>query len=259
MNQKQPYLIQSVQRSIDIINCFDEDHPVLSLNQISRRLSLNINTVRGLVNTLVANSLLTHDLNSNTYSLGLYFVIKSNIVYSTGNIGSIISIAHPMLEALSNRFSIFCSLQIINQSHIFMVDSVNPTNAHYKITATLYEPLKLHCTSSGKLLLQYMKEPFRSHIISGLNYTAQTAKTITSPEQLVQILKDQEKRGYSTEFEETALGISSIAAPIFSDQETFFGTLSVTAFSQLLENKIDQIVPELLAAAARIQEGLSAI
>ena len=259
MKQKQPYLIQSVQRSIDIINCFDEDHPSLSLSQISRRLELNVNTVRGLVNTLVANSLLVHDRSSNTYSLGLYFIIKSNLVYTTGNIGSIISIAHPVLEGLSNQFGIFCSLQIISQSHIFTVASVNPANAHYKLAATLYEPLKLHCTSSGKLLLQYMKEPFRSHIISGLNYTALTPKTITSPSQLANVLEVQEKQGYSTEFEETTLGISSIAAPIFSTDGTFFGTLSATAFSGLLEANTDTVVPQLLQAAARIQEGLSAL
>ena len=118
---------------------------------------------------------------------------------------------------------------------------------------------RLHCTSSGKLLLQYMKEPFRSHIISGLNYTALTPKTITSPSQLAKVLEVQEKQGYSTEFEETTLGISSIAAPIFSTDGTFFGTLSATAFSGLLEANTDTVVPQLLQAAARIQEGLSAL
>lgn len=50
MPEKEVRVIQSVQRAIDIINCFDEHELKLTLPQISAKLELNINTVRGLVN-----------------------------------------------------------------------------------------------------------------------------------------------------------------------------------------------------------------
>ena len=58
MPEKEVRVIQSVQRAIDIINCFDEHELKLTLPQISAKLELNINTFRGMVNTMVANGLL---------------------------------------------------------------------------------------------------------------------------------------------------------------------------------------------------------
>ena len=46
-------VIQSIQRAIDIINCFNESKQALSINEISNELSLHINTTRGIINTLV--------------------------------------------------------------------------------------------------------------------------------------------------------------------------------------------------------------
>ena len=56
--EKEVRLIQSIQRAFDIINCFSEQSPKLTLPKISEMLSLNINTTRGIVNTLVANGYL---------------------------------------------------------------------------------------------------------------------------------------------------------------------------------------------------------
>ena len=53
--------IQSIQRAINILNCINEEYPSLSLSQISEQLNLHINTVRGIVNTLAVNGLLTHN------------------------------------------------------------------------------------------------------------------------------------------------------------------------------------------------------
>ena len=47
--------IQSVQRAIDILNCFTAANPALSLGEISARLQLNKATVHGILNTLHNN------------------------------------------------------------------------------------------------------------------------------------------------------------------------------------------------------------
>ena len=79
MPEKEVRVIQSVQRAIDIINCFDEHELKLTLPQISAKLELNINTVRGLVNTLLANGYLEHVADGNCYMLGLAFLPKADL------------------------------------------------------------------------------------------------------------------------------------------------------------------------------------
>ena len=58
MGKKQGPFIQSLQRATDILNCFTAKEPSLSLAQISQKTGLNINTTRGLVNTLVHEDLI---------------------------------------------------------------------------------------------------------------------------------------------------------------------------------------------------------
>ena len=78
--EKSINVIQSIQRAINILNCFNQNELELSLNVISEKVKLNINTTRGLVNSLVANKLIYHNKKNNTYSIGDYFLIKSNLV-----------------------------------------------------------------------------------------------------------------------------------------------------------------------------------
>ena len=61
--EKSINVIQSIQRAINILNCFNQNELELSLNVISEKVKLNINTTRGLVNSLVANKLIYHHKN----------------------------------------------------------------------------------------------------------------------------------------------------------------------------------------------------
>ena len=138
-----------------------------------------------------------------------------------------------------------------------MVDAVHPEYSHYKITAQSYQPLSLHCTSSGKLFLQYLSEPYRTLTINQLNYQPHTSKTITSAEDLITTLKEQEHRHYAIESEEQALGISSIAVPLFRKDGRFFGAVSLTTISQVLNEHIDIYSSALANTACQIEETLN--
>ena len=98
--EKEVRLIQSIQRAFDIINCFSEQSPKLTLPKISEMLSLNINTTRGIVNTLVANGYLEHDSETNIYSLGPVFIPKADLV-SANDMERVKKMARPYLEELS--------------------------------------------------------------------------------------------------------------------------------------------------------------
>ena len=80
MEKKLQKPIQSVERAIKILDCFSLITPSLSLASISEMTGLNINTTRGLVNTLVENQLLLRDADTGNYKLGFYFVSKALIV-----------------------------------------------------------------------------------------------------------------------------------------------------------------------------------
>ena len=70
--QKSGRTIQSVQRAIDIINCFEDNKSELTLGQISAALDLNKSTVHGILNTLYQNDFVRQN-SSGRYMLGGYF------------------------------------------------------------------------------------------------------------------------------------------------------------------------------------------
>ena len=70
--QKSGRSIQSVQRAIDIINCFEDNESELTLAQISAALNLNKSTVHGILNTLYQNDFVRQN-SSGRYMLGGYF------------------------------------------------------------------------------------------------------------------------------------------------------------------------------------------
>ena len=107
-------LIQSVQRSIDILNCFTDTSHYLSINDISQKLDLNINTVRGLMNTLICNGLLMHDKVTNLYSLGFYFVGKADIIQK--QVDSYIAVAKTLVNHIAEKHHVSASLQLVNQN-----------------------------------------------------------------------------------------------------------------------------------------------
>ena len=110
--KKEIKIIQSIQRAVNILNCFDEKNMELSLKSISDRIDLNINTTRGIMNTLVLNELVSHDEKKNTYSIGNFFMLKSNLLQKS-NINRAKELSVDLLTDLSEKFKVSSKLQII--------------------------------------------------------------------------------------------------------------------------------------------------
>ncbi|KDE61508.1 IclR family transcriptional regulator [Fusobacterium necrophorum] len=247
--KKNMKVIQSIQRAINILNCFDQNNLVLSLNEISQKLDLNINTTRGLVNSLVVNNLIEHNLEDNTYSIGSYFVLKSNLIIKNNiNRAKEISLYH--LVDLTNKFKVSSRLQIITSDSIFTINAVNP-KSHYILESTEQENFPLHATSSGKIFILYREKRLEELVLEKF-----TENTITNIEDLKKEIKEIEKNGYSTEFDEIGFGISSIAVPIFDNNNDIFGTISVTALTQVIKEKKSELILELKLKVKELEKEL---
>lgn len=118
-------VIQSVQRAIDILNCVADAEKKISLREISEKLDLNINTARGLVQTLLVNGYLSKDVEQGSYLLGYEFLTKSKQIYQM-QIQRIRDIAYPYMKKLSERYNVSSWLQISFYREIYTVEVVEP-------------------------------------------------------------------------------------------------------------------------------------
>ncbi len=227
---KAPFkLIQSLQRAIDIINCFTETDYQLTLNEISSILKLNINTTRGLVKTLVYNGLLSYSHQHGTYSLGLFFLTKSNILQK--ELEQYILSVKPMIDQLAEKYHTSASLQIVNSKKIHSIYCSYPSNTAYTIGLSEFGSLPLHATSSGKLYSLYNLYLPDKNALKQLDYHKFTVKTITSEKAFAKELLKVKSQGFADESEEFAIGVGSLAVPILDANGKLFSTISATFFA----------------------------
>ncbi len=245
-----PKLIQSVQRAIDILNCFNNTKPDISINEISARTGLNINTARGLINTMVANKLLILDHNTNLYHLGSFFLGKAGIIQV--QIRSYIIMCKPLMNDLAEKYHITVSLQIVNQDEIVTIYCAYPVSSSYYITLSEYTPLPEYVTSSGKLLLAHTILPAKPDYIDKMEFAPYTPYTIKSKEDLRKQLHSILANGYSTERQEFNLDVGSIAVPIFNLSNELIATVSVTVFVSAMERLEKDLVNDLKEIAATV-------
>lgn len=261
MGKKQGPFIQSLQRATDILNCFTAKEPSLSLAQISQKTGLNINTTRGLVNTLVHEDLIAHNTQTNTYSLGLFFVAKAHLVHQSWSMNYtenyLEDIALSYMKELTEKYALFSGLQIVKEDKIFMIKAIQPNQSHYRITPELYTPLEAYCTASGKLYLQYLSESRQKEELENIIFKQYTPNTFSNKEKLLEALGQQKKTLYATEFDERDIGIGSFAAPILRTDRQLFGTISVIAPSQVLKSQQKEICADLIKAGKQISRQLN--
>lgn len=261
--KKNVKVIQSIQRAIDIINIFDDDQNYhLTLNDISKKLNLNINTARGIINTLVLNGFIEHDLKNNTYSLGLIYIPKSNILNSH-SIETLRELIKPELDTISEKYEVSARFQIVSNSSIFTVETSNPSNAHYVVFTKMHKTFPLNATSSGKIFLLYQSDEKIKFYFENMDKTLYTENTIIDPKKLYNELQLTKQRGYALEFEEMGRGVSSIAVPIILKNNNLYGTISITTSSSIIkyiyENTLEEVLYDLKKCCKIVSDKVNSI
>lgn len=250
MNQESPKNIQSLQRAINILNCFNANSTSLSVKEISNRLNLNINTTRGLINTLVNNNLLVHDPITNTYSLGLFFLSKANLIQKQTE--QFVQYAKKFAKDIAETYNVLCSLQVVNNTDVFSVYSAHSTKAKYHINIIKYEALPIYATSSGKLVLYYNMYQHNSNCLDSLDLTSYTPKTLDTVEKLQKEMANIEKSGCSYEIEEFDLDVAGMAVPIVDSMSNLHYTLSITTFSNHFKSIKKELTKDLLKISKKM-------
>ena len=229
--EKNTRTIQSLARAFAILDCFDSVHPRLSITEISEIVRLNVNTTRGLVNTLVHFQYLSRDEEENDYHLGLAFIPKANLVEDQF-LFHIKNKIQPMLRKWANAFGLSARLNMVDDGQLMTVFTEVPDNTRYMIMTRSRTPFPLHATASGKVYLAFLPDSVIKTYIKDTRLVQYTDLTITAPEQLLDEIEKIRSRGYALEIGEINEGIGSISFPIFDKREECIGTISLSGANE---------------------------
>lgn len=249
-------VIQSVQRSVNIIQCFTDEEYFLTLNQISRKTELHINTARGLVNTLLANEMLDYDWITGCYSLGPFFVAKGQMMERRNE--KYVAIAKPYMRVITDKYLITATFQVVRNEEIYTISIKNSEKMYYKTNVELYQPLPYYASASGKLHLFYNILKDNPNYIEELEMTPFTKRTCHSAASLKRELDFIKEQGYGEENQEMGSNVSGIAVPIFNAKNRMIASISGWGMDEIVEKNRKRIVADLRKMAKEIEKKIRA-
>ena len=145
--------IQSVQRAVNILNCFTATNPALTLGQISSRLNLNKGTVHGILNTLRNNGYISQNM-AGQYMLGAELFNKACLAPDTRK-KVCVDHGHDRLQELSDEFQANGTLFSVADGRLLVLDATEPANCAFIVRRATPE-ISLYGSASGKIALAYL-------------------------------------------------------------------------------------------------------
>lgn len=236
-------LIQSLSRAFYIIDCFDEENKELTLNQISQKVDLNINTTRGLVQTLLHFNYLSYEEQDRKYRLGSIFLEKAEIAQYDYT-EKIIHLIQNDLQRISDVYSVSSRFHAVENININTLIEKKPGRSRYVLAIHLQSDFPLYASASGKLILANLNENHRKQVLDNMHWEKYGNHTIVDRAELEKQLSEIVENDVSIEKDELGDGYSSLAIPVFKENQLAY-TLSVVSTTQLIEDSFDDLLREL--------------
>lgn len=243
--------VQSVERAIDLLNCFSPQQPELALNDFVKKTSLNRTTAFRLLNSLKNKNLITKNEEKNTYSLGIAFINFGQIVSENLDIRKV---ALPALHKLAERTKETVSLNIIQDLDRVCIEKAEGTE-DIRQFIRLGHPYPILKGASGKLLLAFSSPDFIEQAMTEGAYEDNRNR-----DEFLHQLLTIKQQGYAFSMNERVIGAYAISAPIFGNDGSLVGGLSISGSSARMNDKMqNQFIQDAMQAAQKISQQMGYI
>jgi DNA-binding IclR family transcriptional regulator len=245
MKDPTDYNVRSVERALQILSSFDDQHPERGLSEIAQEVDLHKATTHRIVTTLVNYGFLERDADNQKYRLGLQL---TDLGFKAIRRMDLRREALPYMKQLTQWLEEACDLSILDRGNVFYIEFVQGEHT-LTVAAAVGQRLPPYCTASGKLFLANLPPNELDAILSS-PMIAYTEKTITSPEVLRQQLGEIRKQGYAVDDEEFEVGIRAVSAAIRNQPGNVIASISVPGpASRMTTGRIPQIADALKETA----------
>jgi len=245
--------VQSVERTLDILEALAEiGHPV-SLSELSLKVGLHVSTVHRLLATLIDRGYARQEAASGRYTIGSRLIELSSGMSEQFDVRAE---AHPILEKLSVQIGETANLSVRSSDNLVYIDQVQ-TDRLVRMFTRVGSSAPLYCTGAGKLFLAFADETnfereFNRYLLEN-RLEPRTVHTIVKPQPLREELRRIRERGYSFDNEEMEEGVICVAAPIFDRSGQLIAALSVSGpGSRLKDAHISEAIEPVVTSAAEI-------
>jgi IclR family transcriptional regulator, KDG regulon repressor len=216
--------VQSVERSLDILEELAVAENGIGIIDLSSRVSLHASTVHRLLATLVSRGYVRQDNQNGRYILGRGALALAQSFHARQDIRNE---ARPFLQQLMEESGETANLIVLDSDEAVYIDQV-PSSRVVRMFAAIGKHAPLHSTGCGKLLLAYLDSAERARIISEKGLPASTRYTITSPAELERDLAETRRRGFAVDNRENDEDVRCIAGPVRDHSGRVVAAISIS-------------------------------
>ncbi len=247
--------VQSIDRAVSILRCFDERHVELGISDIARMTGLSTSTTHRLLGAMHDNRLV-RQTSDRRYALGplLVQLARSGAVPTT-----LRDAALPAMTSLRDNVDETVGLHALLPSHeravIEQVESRQPLRRTYTEFGV---PIPLALGAPGKVMLAHLPWDIQDAVLAR-PIPQVTPTTPTDPEVMRRQLAEIRTRNYALSYAERTAGIRTIASAIFDGSYSCVASLSISAPAvRMPDERMQELGPVVAATAWVISEALGA-
>lgn len=223
---------QSLDRTLDILECFTVSNPKIGLSELARAVALPKATVYRIAETLLDRGYLIKDQKDQSYQLGYKVLNLSNVMLSHLDYRQI---ALPYMKQIKEETNESITLYIaLNSKQRLCVERVQSTNGLSRIV-NVGDVFPIERGAPGKVLLAY-QDP------------ASLGPDCAVPADELEKIRRQ---GYAISYAEREQGVSAVAAPILNQYGQIVAALSISGPSFRYENENMKKFIQLIQSVAR--------
>lgn len=213
-------MIQSVDRAVRILLALQEER-LLGVSDLADRLELAKGTVHGLLQTLVAHSMVERDAASGKYALGPALLVMGNIYLDAHDL-RVRSVT--WAASLAKTTGRAVRVGVLVWPNVVVVHHVAAADAAIPVAETGLG-MPAHATALGKVILAF--RPDRMALLEKAPLPSLTGSTTTDPRALEGELAEVSQSGIAREDQEAVVGESGVAGAIFDRTAAVVGAVAI--------------------------------
>jgi len=244
--------VQSVDRTLTILEVLAIHPKGLSISEISKATQLHKSTVHRLLATLAQREYVRQNQH-NQYKLTLkIFELGGKLIEDL----DILDIARPYLEQIMNQINEVVHLVKLEDNDIVYIDKVEP-NTTIRMHSRIGTRRPLYCTAVGKAILSTVDGDELEVMWEKSQAEPLTKYTITDLEKMKEELKLIRERGYSIDNEENEIGVRCVGISLLDYTKKACGAISVSGpVGRMTDQVIGEIAQILIPIGKQISEEL---
>jgi len=245
--------MEAIDRTFKILELFLDHDGYLGISELSVLSGLSPAVTHRIVTSLQKKGYLIQREKRGKYALGFKFLDFSYIIQA--NI-TITNLSYPYLLKLSKNSNETVTMAILDEREILVIERID-TNQDLRVGGGVGKRATLHNTAIGKLFLAQMSVADRQAILDDPLTQKNTEHTITDFEEMEKELELFKTEGCTYDRDEMAIGIWSVAAPIY---DTFgrieAGVALIVPTARITREKETEFAELTKSCAAQISKAI---